>query len=81
MFFCQDTKNRYIPRISRDFLHSLTFEGYPDQLGTKPVTTICEERKRAIEVSASHADAVPSGIECDERSDDNVEFVRVDKRA
>jgi len=77
--FGEDAKNRYIPRISRDFSHFLAFEGNADELGPQPVSTTCEERKRAIEVAAAHTNAVHSRVEYDEGSDDNVEFARIDQ--
>ena len=78
--FREDSKNRYIPRISRDFLHFLAFEGNTDQLRPQPVTTAGEECKSAIEVTATHADAVLLSIECNERSDDDVQLARIYKR-
>ena len=78
--FREDSKNRYIPRISRDFFRSLTFKGNADQLRPQPVSTAGQESERTIEVATPHAHTVPFSIEYDERSDNNVKLVRVDQR-
>ena len=69
-----NAENRDIPRVWRDFPDSLALEGNADKPGSKPVPAVAEKSECAIKVTAAHADTVPLTIECNERSDDDIEF-------
>ena len=79
--FREYSENRYIPRISRDFLCFLALEGKADQFRPQPVSAPGKKGKSAIEEAATHADTISLTVECNERSDNNVQPVRVDESA
>lgn len=79
--FGKDPENRYIPRVSGDFIHPLALESNAYQLRPQPVMSAAKECEVAIEETASHADAVTLIVEGDERSHDNIETTRVDRHA
>ena len=76
--FGKDPENRYIPRVSGDFVYPLALERNAYQLRPQPVMSAAEECEVTIVETASHADAVSPVIESDERSHDNIELARVD---
>src|SRR5210317_870434 len=81
MGFREDAKNPYIPRVWRDFLHSLALKGNADEFWAQPVISIGEERKGAIEITAAHPNAVPVIVECNQRCHDDIEFTWLNARA
>ena len=74
-----DAENWHIPRVWRDFFDSLALEGNADKPGSKPVPAVAEKSECPIEVTAAHADTVPPFVECNERSDHDIEFTYVDR--
>ena len=57
-FFINDTENPYIPRVCRNFSHSLTRKRKTDELWMKQEFSVFQEGKCAIKVAATHANPV-----------------------
>jgi hypothetical protein len=72
-FFVYYPENPYIPRVWRNFFHSLTRIRQSNELRMKQVLSVSEKRKRAIKVAATHAHAIAIIIERDNRRNHNIE--------
>jgi len=58
----------------------LTVKRDTDELWPQPSFSVSEKRKASVKMTAAHADAIEVIVECNDRSDDDVEFSRTDRR-
>ena len=72
--FCKNVIKPYIPWIWAYFLDFLAFESEAGKFWTMPLAAVLQKRKTAVEIATAHADSVHFCIECDHRSNDNIEL-------
>lgn len=71
----------YIPRVWRYFLDFLAVKCSAEQFRSQPVLTMLKKRETAIIVTAAHSNSMPLVVECDERSHNEIQVARFDRRA